>query len=116
MISSRCLGAPELFEWHAAVKALQRRRNSGKFSEAMSGPLPRSPTSLAVCTEQWSSGQGRPLCMVSGLTGPPVTYGQVRPMGASEPGASIARLWRSLGTWTTREPWFEFLHLFLLQQ
>ena len=42
-----------------------------------------------------------------------LTYGSVRPMGASGPGVDPLQGSRDpWGTWTTREPWFEFCTCF----
>ena len=59
------------------------------FSEVMSGPAPMSP-STSPAGDVSSSGAldtgTTPVYSMSGPTGPPVTYGPVRPMGASGPG------------------------------
>ena len=59
------------------------------FSEAMSGPTPMSPSTspAGVVSSSGALDAGtNPVPSMSGPTGPPVTYGPVRPLGASGPG------------------------------
>ena len=59
------------------------------FSEAMSGPTPMSPSTspAGVVSSGGALDTGTtPVYSMSGPTGPPVTYGPVRPIGASGPG------------------------------
>ena len=58
------------------------------FSEAMSGPTPMSPSTspAGVVSSSGALDAGtNPVPSMSGPTGPPVTYGPVRPIGASGP-------------------------------
>ena len=100
--------------WKTCERSLQG------FSEAMSGPTPMSPSTspAGVVSSSGALDAGtNPVPSMSGPTGPPVTYGPVRPLGASGPGVDPLQgsgdFW---GTWATREPWFEFCTCFLLQQ
>ena len=59
------------------------------FSEVMNGPAPMSPSTspAGVVSSSGALDTGTtPVFSMSGPTGPPVTYGPVRPMGASGPG------------------------------
>ena len=59
------------------------------LSEAMSGPTPMSPSTspAGVVSSSGALDAGtNPVPSMSGPTGPPVTYGPVRPIGASGPG------------------------------
>ena len=73
------------------MKGLYKRREKSLegFSEAMSGPAPMSPSTSpagVVSSSGVLDAGTNPVPSMSGPTGSPVTYGPVRPLGASGPG------------------------------